>query len=369
MSFEISEQQNKALHAVQEWYNTDQKYRAPIFRIFGYAGVGKTTIAKLFAETVKGNVLYAAFTGKAALVLNKSGCTGASTIHSLIYKAKEDADGNIRFVLNRRSPLADAALLVVDECSMVDSELGNHLLSFNVPILVLGDPGQLPPISGAGFFTNAEPDIMLTEIHRQAKDNPIIWMATKVREGGTLKIGTYGDSVVSDKLSLQDFMETEQTIVGRNNTRTMLNQRYRTTNGFDEQLPMVNERLICLKNDKTLGIFNGGMFNVQGKLDNKHPSYHKYVVKDLDTPENRALTVKVHDSLFMNTPKPHWKMLKGTQEFDYGYAITAHKSQGSQWENTLIFDESYCFRDNAHRWLYTAITRSQEWTKIYVDRG
>ena len=69
---------------------------------------------------------------------------------------------------------------------MVDEELGRDLLSFGKPVLVLGDPAQLPPVKGGGFFTEAEPDIMLTEVHRQAADNPIIRMSMVVREGGRL---------------------------------------------------------------------------------------------------------------------------------------------------------------------------------------
>ena len=86
------------------------------------------------------------------------------------------------FTLNQFSPVKDAGLVVIDECSMVDDRMGQDLLSFGTKVLVLGDPAQLPPVRGSGFFTDTEtPDVMLTEIHRQAKDNPIIAMATKVR--------------------------------------------------------------------------------------------------------------------------------------------------------------------------------------------
>ena len=72
---------------------------------------------------------------------------------------------------------------MIDECSMVDAELGRDLMSFDVPVLVLGDPAQLPPIQGGGFFTEAEPDAMLTEVHRQAQDDPIVRLSMEVREG------------------------------------------------------------------------------------------------------------------------------------------------------------------------------------------
>ncbi len=99
-------------------------------------------------------------------------------------------------MLNRRSAVADAKLVIIDECSMVDEELGKDLLSFGTKVLVLGDPAQLPPIQGGGFFTAAEPDAMLTEVHRQAQDDPIVRMSMDIREGRELEIGRHGESEV-----------------------------------------------------------------------------------------------------------------------------------------------------------------------------
>ena len=143
-----------------------------VFRLFGYAGTGKTTLARHFAEHADGEVKFAAFTGKAASVMRGKGCKGASTIHSLIYRARESGEEIPSFDLWDEAPASKAELIVIDECSMVDAELGRDLLSFGVPLLVLGDPAQLPPIQGGGFFTEAEPDVMLTEVHRQARRRP-----------------------------------------------------------------------------------------------------------------------------------------------------------------------------------------------------
>ena len=189
MAFSL--EQERALSAVNRWLKAGERQ---VFRLFGYAGTGKTTLAKHFAEGVDGDVLFAAFTGKAAQVLRSRGATKASTIHSLIYRPKgeeevEDETTGTKsiaptFSINRKSQVSDAALVVIDECSMVDEALGRDLLSFGAPVLVLGDPGQLPPVSGGGFFTEHEPDHMLEEIHRQARDNPIIDLAQRcAREG------------------------------------------------------------------------------------------------------------------------------------------------------------------------------------------
>ena len=163
-----------------------QRNTASIFRLFGYAGTGKTTLARHIAEGVDGKVLFAAFTGKAALVMRSKGCPAASTIHSLIYQARESGEEVPSFDLWDDAPASKAKLIVIDECSMVDAELGRDLMSFGVPVLVLGDPAQLPPIQGGGFFTDAEPDVMLTEVHRQAQDDPIVRLSMDIRAGNRL---------------------------------------------------------------------------------------------------------------------------------------------------------------------------------------
>ena len=135
-----------------------------MYRLFGYAGVGKTTLARHIAQGAQGEAVFAAFTGKAALVMRSKGCAGATTIHAVIYRATEADDGAPQFTLNSDGPASRAGLIVIDECSMVDAELGRDLMSFGKPILVLGDPGRncSPVKGGGGFFTEVEPDIMLT---------------------------------------------------------------------------------------------------------------------------------------------------------------------------------------------------------------
>jgi len=195
--------------------------RSSIFRLFGYAGTGKTTLVKHLAEGVDGKVLFAAFTGKAACVMRSKGCYSASTIHSLIYKARESGEEMPSFELWNDAPASKAKLIIIDECSMVDAELARVLMSFGVPLLVLGDPAQLPPIQGGGFFTDAEPDAMLTEVHRQARDNPIIRLSMDIRAGNPLAEGQYGDTQVVRRAELDPkrVLGADQVLVGRNVTR------------------------------------------------------------------------------------------------------------------------------------------------------
>lgn len=407
-----SPQQEDALSAVRDWLlNGDEQ----VFHLFGYAGTGKTTLAKHLAEGVNGKVLFAAFTGKAAYVLQSKGCAGATTIHSLIYHSRDkgqaqlvemekqlqqlldelvaegmaqaDIDKHIRvkdlrkmidqerdsvkqpfFVLNMDSEVRGAKLIIIDECSMVDARMGADLLSFGVKVLVLGDPAQLPPVGGAGYFTeNVKPDVMLEEIHRQAEESPIIRMATQVRKEQPLSLGDFGNDcrvLAGEKIDPDLALSFDQILVGKNKTRFATNKRVRTLKGIDDPYPVIDDRIVCLRNDHDAGLLNGALFkvvSVGGVMDHK-------VMMDI-VPEGRpfAQSVMAHEHYFLGKGDDlPWFERKEAQEFDYGYALTVHKAQGSQWDSVLLFDESYAFRKDRWRWLYTGITRAAE--KLTVVR-
>jgi exodeoxyribonuclease-5 len=397
-------EQDRAMMKVRKWLESGNEQ---VFHFFGYAGSGKTTLAKHLAEGIDGDVIFAAFTGKAAHVLQQKGCEGACTIHSLIYHSRDksrvklkeleaellalcdqlhsegveiDSHPKVRqmrsdiqqesdnadqpmFILNMDSIAKDAELIIIDECSMVDERMGRDLLSFGTPVLVLGDPAQLPPIGGAGFFTeNVKPDVMLTEIHRQAKESPIIRMATDTRNQIVLTDGSYGNNCMvysrGTKLDAERMLSFDQVLVGKNVTRRFTNSKLRKLKGFDDPLPMVGDRLVCLRNNSDLGLLNGAIFEVSstdGVMDEKvFMTIH---------PEDSMISqeVSAHEHHFLGTEENlKWFQKKEAQEFAYGYGLTCHKSQGSQWSSVCIFDESYCFRNNRWRWLYTAITRAAD---------
>lgn len=367
-------QQNEAINTVRRWLADP---RAPqVFRLFGYAGSGKTTLAKHLADGINGSVLYACFTGKAALVLRKKGCEGAGTIHSLIYKPKQDeVTGETEFVLNRDSAAAFASLIVIDEVSMVGEELARDLLSFGRKVLVLGDPAQLPPVKGEGYFINAKPDVMLTEVHRQAQDNPIIRLSMDVREGRGLKPGQYGSSIVVprasiDKDQLRDLvLGADQLLCGLNKTRQTFNARIRELKGLQglakNWTPAVGDRLVCLRNNREKNLFNGGLWDVQRVTP--LGSTIEMRVDSLDEPGTEPVDIQVPAAFFNGTEKDlDWRERRRADEFTYGWALTCHKSQGSQWDNVIVFDEGRSFRDDAAKWTYTAITRAAEKVTVVV---
>ncbi|WP_019996387.1 ATP-dependent DNA helicase [Aureimonas ureilytica] len=367
----FSPQQDEALTRVADWLRRGDQ---PIFRLFGYAGTGKTTLARHFAEGVEGGVQFAAFTGKAAQVLRSKGAKSAKTLHSLIYRPRgeealeDETTGTARvsptFSLNRQSPVAKAKLVVVDECSMVDEALGRDLLSFGTPILVLGDPGQLPPVSGGGFFTEAEPDFLLTEIHRQARDNPILELALDAREGRELKLGDYGAARVITKREVDrdEVLGADQVLVGTNRTRRLYNNRLRELKGFTGALPQSGDKLVCLRNDPTKGLLNGSLWQVMtASPETTKPGTNLLVKPDDDDIDKGMAKIKLLKQVFEDpTAEVAWALKRRYDDFDYGYALTVHKAQGSQWDDVMLFDESWAFKDSRERWLYTAITRAAE---------
>src|SRR3954471_15978864 len=319
----FSPQQDDALRAIADWLRTKPGTHGtpPIFRLFGYAGTGKTTLARTIAEAVDGEVKFAAFTGKAAMVMRSKGCSGASTIHSLIYRARESGEEVPDFVLWDEAPASEAKLIIIDECSMVDAELGHDLMSFGVPVLVLGDPAQLPPIQGGGYFTEAEPDTMLTEVHRQAQDDPIVRLSMLVREGQRLTPGEYGRTSVvrRDAFDPQRALETDQILVGRNATRRAYNVRMRERRGFDDPMPLAGDKLVCLRNNRRKGLFNGGLWNVA-----ERPTTRRQILKLRLTPDegyaSKGVKVSVRSECFTGKIEQlDWPSRKKYDEFDYGY--------------------------------------------------
>jgi exodeoxyribonuclease-5 len=428
-----SDTQARAIVAIKEWFK-NRTEKQQVFRLFGYAGTGKSTVLKFAlaelgldphkrsrdgGECIPG-VVTATFTGKAALVLRRKG-TPARTIHSLIYSVivatdeeieaagKKIEDARIdatklagfdrtaaeaaieamvqamsqmkqpRFALNPQSDAAHARLIVLDEVSMVGEEMARDLMSFGKPILVLGDPGQLPPIKGEGAFTKNEPDVMLTEIHRQAEESAVIRLATMARRGEPIGFGQYDTLVWKMRkmdVTPEQCLRGGQVICGLNATRLQLNNAMRRAAGFgDSWLPTgCGEKIICLKNQNDLGLINGMFLTLEDVVDEGSLFFSAAVSDEEGNPirrpsENgkleRLRIYKGHfeDHLAFDRERHDrdWKSKRMLTEATFGWAITAHKAQGSSWRNVLVWDDGLGKTplDRA-RWLYTAITRAEQ---------
>ncbi len=354
-----TQQQSDALKAIREWLKTDQQ----VFKLFGFAGTGKTTLAREVEDMVN-TVVYTAFTGKAVVVLRNKGANPAYTCHSLIYRASlNEFTGQWSYSLNRDSIITQADVVVLDEGSMISPEVAEDLLYLAKKVLVLADPAQLPPVSkdgDPGYFMS-EPDYMLTEIHRQAADNPIIALSMQIRNHQPVKYGNYGDKVrIIRNRDLNDeiIATSDQIIVGSNQTRFYYNDRVRALAGKPKHAPVAGDRLIGLRNDKELGYFNGSIWNV---LASEGDTQTEFAMTLQGVDIDAEIKVLCLPEFFCGQGgNLNWKVKQNFDEFDFAYAITCHKSQGSSYENPLVIDQSGIFKDDASKWLYTAVTRSSD---------
>jgi len=270
-------------------------------------------------------------------------------------------------MLNPESLVTAADLVVLDEVSMVGEEMAADLMTFGKPILVLGDPGQLPPIKGEGAFVQAEPDVMLTEIHRQALDSPIIRLATMARKGKMIPFDTYSDDVMKLRrgtLSPADMLGADQVLCGMNATRLGLSNGMRRAQGKTQVLPEgPDEKIICLKNQNDIGLVNGMFLSLSDRGGADEWGFRAKIKTEdgQDLGERTIYRGHFDDHVSLDKDRPqrdHFKK-KGKVEATYGHAITVHKSQGSQWPNVILFDDGFGRGEDRHKWLYTAITRAE----------
>lgn len=381
MSITLNEQQALAVKKAKKWWKTQHKQT---FEISGIAGSGKSTIVKYLVEDLKidpDDVLYVAYVGKATLALSRKGHR-AQTIHSTIYTVelvpKIDEDGNkvvvndkvvmVPFFIKREKLPPNIKLIVLDEAGMTAEGISLDLLSFGIPVICLGDLNQLPPVFGESYFLK-EPDIVLTEPMRQALDSPIIYLAQRAISGQKIHKGQYGNCFVAGKEEISDrlLMESDVNICGKNATRDELNN-YIRYNILKKTVPYPTEgeRIICRQNNWTECI-EGNIFLINGLVGYVDNIY-------LDTYNKQSINIDfrpefLQDSCFYDISidykyitapyserKNHNKSFYN--KFEYGYVITCHLAQGSEYPNVLIFDERIGDRDYYNRWLYTAITRA-----------
>lgn len=378
---ELTKGQEEGLKIACERYRSHQPYTT----IAGYAGTGKTTLVQFIIKELKlkdSDVVFIAFTGKASLVLRNKGCQNAMTAHKLLYYSQEQPDGT--FIHTPRIKLEKKfKLIVCDEASMLPQEMINLLLSHGVYVLFLGDNEQLPPIDSEQTILE-NPHVFLTEITRQALDNPIIKLSMDIRDGRPFEYG--GDKrcrimpndIVSNKLLLG----ADEIIVGKNVTRHKINEHMRQLKWGDKYVedPIEGEKCICLKNNwNTIGSNGNPLINGQiGVLKNiiiqDRIPYGKIIIADFLSDDDGLYRNLMIDYNLMVTGKPtinsdNWKKFSGYPklfEFAYGYAITCHKSQGSEFDRVIVYDEAFGDEDQKRRWRYTACTRAAKQLVVVV---
>jgi len=379
---ELSIDQKKALDTLMGW--SKKMGENQFLTLGGYAGTGKTTLISVYRKKIreenkKIRVAFASFTGKATRVLRgklaemetvyKEDSIG--TIHSLIYSPIVDTKKNI--VGWKKKDEIEADLIVIDEGSMVDGVVWGDLVSYGLPIVVVGDHGQLPPIRG-DFNLMERPMVKLEKIHRQAEKNPIIKVSMLAREEGKIPFEKFGNGVEKMNKREMDCQERVEELLGNfttdllvlcgyNNTRVKLNKFIREGMQFESAEPTVNDRVICLRNNHKVGIYNGMLGVIEG-LKSKDDQWFKAEIKmdgEQDNYEGLILKSQFNSQEAMNFGKNRYLTIKGDL-FDFGYALTVHKAQGSQAKRVVLFEERFSQMDENmwRRWLYTAVTRAEE---------
>lgn len=368
MAIILENSQKDAVDKITAWFKNQNKQ---VFVLSGLAGTGKTTIVKYFMNQLAihpADVAFVAYTGKAALVLTSMG-TPATTIHKLIYKVVDDGDGNIKFEMVDKLP-GNLELIVVDEASMVSMETQKDIESYGVPVIYIGDHGQLPPVEGISKLM-MNPDVKLEKIHRQAEGNPIIWLAKMARLGAKIPFKKYGDSVL--KMHLSEVMpntltSVDQILCGKNATRIKLNDKVRTVLGRKSANVAINDKVIFLRNNWIKGYINGMIGKVTRIYDFKmeesdKKNYWKYHAQqqalDFECEYNGEILYNVpyDPGVFTKVVPPDMKN-RCVEPIDFAYAITVHKAQGSQFQSALVVEERLGDNEVHKKWLYTAITRA-----------
>ena len=408
----LSKDQLNAKNTILDWVQTNN--RSLYITLGGYAGTGKSSLIAEIRKSIpkRWKVAFCAFTGKAAGVMkdkllavnaiNDNDYIG--TMHSLMYMVREDPETKLK-VFEKKS-FIDYDLIVVDEASMVNQDLFIDLRSYHIPMLFVGDHGQLPPISSDDFNLMSEPMIRLEEVHRFGENSALLDLSIMARNGESIPFKQFDEKVAKVKETdpmVNDFIHNHLgdfsngvCLCGTNNTRVDVNQLIRYNSGIiddiGDKIPRTDDRVVCLKNNRSLidPIYNGQLGTITSianvdKLDDVYSmgilmdegfGYKGFVNRDnfgkmkYASDGKEYVTVKELMQLKSYLTIAEKKMMRGKvgkkklyfDSFDFGYCLTVHKAQGSEWGNVLLFEEISGYWDDEYKrkWLYTAITRSND---------
>lgn len=388
MGFELTNEQVQLGIELKQWWN----HRAnQIYVYSGKAGTGKTTVVKYFLQEIglkNDDIICCALSGKAVTVLSSHGLP-AKTIHSLIYvpmmvdvlnedgtpavKPNGEVKKKLQFV---KKHVLDKPykLIIVDELSMVNDDLMADLMSFDVPIIGMGDLNQLPPIFGISSYM-LRPNFFLTKIMRQAENDPIVYLANNVLEHKPFIEGHYGKSEVRRSIPLDErlWLDYDIALCAKNSTRDLFNRGIRKDIlGIASDEPVPGDRIICRQNDWSRSI--QGMYLTNGTtgsiydIDEERTTKNKLILDFIpDFNVDEAFLNVEADHKYMNSTWMERKEAGLTQylKFEYAYMITTHLSQGSQYPSVLYLDEQFSWdRDTQCKLRYTAITRAM--TRISI---
>lgn len=363
--------QQAALAEIAEWMNSDKQ----VYQLTGLAGTGKTYVG---VEAVKRYEGYpTAFSGRVAANFSKKAGVEGGTLHNLLYTPQKirkpiyDLDGKIVdwkteiIYAYKENNSLQGWFVVVDEAGMIDQKLGSDLLATGAKVLTLGDLGQLPPPGGPRFFR--EPDFIFTEIMRQAKDSGIIVQSWAVRNGGDYVDDGRDVLVIHPGKRDKRFHVPDETVlwadavlVWTNSSRVAHNERIRKLHGY-HGIPRKGEPMMVLHNCADYRVFNGMIYRLG---------------EDFDPEKDWQAILITEDEQEIRVPRMQLVTDRNTQFddtryktcMDFGYCLTTHKSQGSEFDKVLLIDdyprrgwnpESMKIAKDWRSWVYTGMTRAQ----------
>ena len=392
MRFEPTESQARLLDKVKVWFkNWENGFHIgdhpQWFSYSGAAGVGKGVSARMIVDMLgldKHTYVASAYVGKAVLQLRKNGMN-AVTIHKLIYntvmiidKDKKTGKPITRFEFELKHRLdKDYRLIFVDEAGMVNDAMVKELLSFGIPIIFMGDMNQLPPVFGFSTVLQ-KPDHILTQIMRQKEDDPIVQLSHMVLNDIPIFEGVYGKSRVIRELPLDKRLLTDydQIICNTHKYREAINNYIRKNlRHFPADRPMLGDKVVCSQNNWQIEIddyaLTNGMIGYITNISRQRAHQGYYLIDfapDFFEDGKEFLNLKV-DMKYINMSHAEQKNVGriNNEKFEYGYAITTYKSQGSEFPRVLYFDSFFRDRDTTKRTRYTAITRAREELTIVLD--
>ena len=375
--FPFNDEQVEAINLAVTWYRgyMTRKHRRQVFFLAGYAGTGKTSCAKAISTLccTMDCTMFIAPTGKAASRLRQKGCPTAKTMHQFIYNVRGEDEESGEPIFVAKGALDERPKLVtLDEASMVGCYDMDKLKNHCIPILALGDPGQIPPVKAVAYFTPESADYTLQTIERNAGN--IVKASMFIRSGKRLPCREYEDVTVRDGVigdaELVTFADEDSVVLcSYNNTRRRYNIRMRRLLGFRGDLPQIGEKVVCTGNQHGYNVMNGEQGIViryedipEGSEDKDEPDDMKLIVLKMlsDGVERYA---KFNPASFSDDYEAREGAQKHAGGFDFGYALTIHKSQGSEWLNVLMIEEIL----NGvpyHLMMYTGITRAIKYLAI-----
>jgi exodeoxyribonuclease-5 len=414
---DLSPDQAAVYDAILTWAKAAKHHHGDVLTMGGFAGSGKSSILGVLASSTKLLVAYVAFTGRAASVLDcklracgvatttrlrrteedatkgfaalfddtlkhaHQGPALCTTIHRLLYKPVVDAETEELKGFSKRDKLDRRYdLIVVDEASMVSDTMLEDIKTHGVPILAVGDHGQLPPVKSSGSCV-ANPTLRLEKIHRQAAGNPIIRLSAGLRTHGKfLRKYDGGDILYTSKANVQKVLQEADVkalstgiLCWMNRTRVKLNGEARVAAGFRGP-PRKGEPLLSLKNKPP--VYNG-MRGVAAEDSNELAEGNPWELSCLIEFPDEGFPATRHtlcapqfnrEKIFADVAELRARgidvrsMAMVGEFYDFGYALTVHKSQGSSFQHAVV----YCDRpqkpddEDWRRWAYTAVTRASE---------